>query len=114
MKGTATVCICYAVIVVAMCIYAVNKGVGDSVRSEARASPLLSLLHKDIGLQIKIIRNCVISIAEHLFSFLKLIAGLTMIIIKPCVARRMIEVNSFIKQSVNSDHYFYREPSLAV
>ena len=43
------------------------KDVGDGATSEARASPLFSLLHKEISLQMKIIGNHVISIAECWF-----------------------------------------------
>ena len=44
-----------------------TKGVGDSATSKATASPLCPLLHKKISLQIKIIGNSVIGIAECWF-----------------------------------------------
>ena len=44
------------------------KGVGDDVTSDARAPPFLSL-PKEISLQIKIIRNRVLSIVERCFPF---------------------------------------------
>ena len=47
-----------------VCHVCMCKGVGGGVTSRARALPLLPLLHKEISLQMKIIENHVISIAE--------------------------------------------------
>ena len=53
----------FLIFLIIACMY--TKSIGDGVTSEARASPLLSLLHKEISLQMKIIGNHVI-IAERL------------------------------------------------
>ena len=70
----------------------IAKGIIDGSTSKTRALPLLSLPHKDKSLQMKVIENCVISIAGSIMEYLFLSSYITeprMIVmsIKSCMAK---------------------------
>ena len=59
----------------------------------------LSLHHKEISFQMKVIRNCVISIAECWFFWLSL-AGSSMTTIKSRMPRQALDFSLLISQSI--------------